>query len=242
LIGRISMLPRRAIGIFAATWMASFRCRASISRKPDSLPFRTRIVVALRLAVARARRRSGRPSGGVIVGQAFLDAGVRLLLGHRVHVVLDKIYQADIFQNPPAVGEWLRTTACGSEGPGFETADLHGGSGDRPGRGPFRIGQTVDRRNSTAGFAPGLTRAPIYPSDSPAVYLERTSCCVFQSRCRMKYRACRIRRPPVLKSRSCKLVSDQLWMARGRASRRSRLPRLWAMTPSSRRTSLARNR
>src|SRR5437899_11610901 len=40
----------------------------------------------------------------------------------------------------------------------------------------------------------------------------------------MKYRACRIRRPPVLKSRCCKLVSDQFWMARGRASRRRRLP------------------
>src|SRR5439155_26831217 len=48
-----------------------------------------------RLAVARwattkwpaFRRRHRRPG--------FLNAGVRLLLGHRVHVVLDKIYQAD---------------------------------------------------------------------------------------------------------------------------------------------------
>src|SRR5881409_1183734 len=52
-----------------------------------------------------------------LFGQAFLDAGVRLLLGHRVHVVLDKIYQADGLQNPPAAGEWLRTSACRSEGP-----------------------------------------------------------------------------------------------------------------------------
>jgi len=38
------------------------------------------------------------------------------------------------------------------------------------------------------------------------------------------------------------LVRDQVWVARGRTSRRSRLPRLWAMTRSSSRTSLARNR
>src|SRR5881409_3295402 len=41
-----------------------------------------------------------------------------------------------------------------------------------------------------------------------------------------EYRACRMRRPPVLKSRCCRLVSDQLWMASGRMSRRRRLPRL----------------
>jgi hypothetical protein len=60
--------------------------------------------------------------------------------------------------------------------------------------------------------------------------------------CKMKYRACRMRRPPVLKSRCWRLVSDQLWMAWGRASRRSRFPRLYAMTPKSNRTSLARKR
>src|SRR5206468_2044159 len=69
------------------------------------------------------RRRSGRPSGGVIVGQAFLDAGVRLLLGHRVHVVLDNIYQADGLQDPPAAGEWLRTPACRSEGAEIDSRD-----------------------------------------------------------------------------------------------------------------------
>ena len=37
---------------------------------------------------------------------------------------------------------------------------------------------------------------------------------------RMKDRACRMRRPPVLNSRCCRLVSDQLWMARGNTSRR----------------------
>src|SRR3989441_10476366 len=57
------------------------------------------------------------PSGGVIVGQAFLDAGVRLLPGHRVHVVLDKIHQADGLQNPPAAGEWLRTQLVVQRGP-----------------------------------------------------------------------------------------------------------------------------
>ncbi len=60
-MGRTSMLPRRPIGIFAATWMASFRSRASIRMNPpscsfvsakgpsvvDSLPFRTRRVVAV---------------------------------------------------------------------------------------------------------------------------------------------------------------------------------------------------
>src|SRR3989442_579175 len=43
---------------------------------------------------------------------------------------------------------------------------------------------------------------------------------------RMKYRACRMRRPPVLKSRCWRLVRDQFWMATGRTSRRRRLPRL----------------
>src|SRR2546425_6322684 len=41
-----------------------------------------------------------------------------------------------------------------------------------------------------------------------------------------EYRACRMRRPQVLNSRCCRLVSDQLWMASGRMSRRRRLPRL----------------
>src|SRR5881396_4214911 len=49
--------------------------------------------------------------------RAKLPDRPRLLLGHRVHVVLDKIYQADGLQNPPAAGEWLRTSACRSEGP-----------------------------------------------------------------------------------------------------------------------------
>jgi hypothetical protein len=71
------MLPQRAIGIFAATWMVSFRSPASISSKPDRLPLGPHRDCSLELAVARRRRRSGRPSGGVIVGQAFLDAGVR---------------------------------------------------------------------------------------------------------------------------------------------------------------------
>src|SRR3989442_15820279 len=51
-----------------------------------------------------------------------------------------------------------------------------------------------------------------------------------------------MRRPPVLNKRCCRLVRDQLWMAGGRTSRRSRLPTLYAMTPRSSRTSLARKR
>src|SRR5207245_9172333 len=47
----------------------------------------------------------------------------RLLLGHRVHVVLDKIHQADGLQNPPAAGEWLRTPACRSEGAEIDSRD-----------------------------------------------------------------------------------------------------------------------
>src|SRR5436309_15376123 len=58
-----------------------------------------------------------------LFGQAFLDAGVRLLLGHRVHVVLDNIYQADGLQDPPAAGEWLRTPACRSEGAEIDSRD-----------------------------------------------------------------------------------------------------------------------
>src|SRR5712692_9864781 len=37
---------------------------------------------------------------------------------------------------------------------------------------------------------------------------------------RIKYRACRMRRPPVLKSRCWRLVRDQLWTAKAKASRR----------------------
>jgi hypothetical protein len=47
--------------------------------------------------------------------------------------------------------------------------------------------------------------------------------------CKMKYRAWRIRRPPVLNNRCCRLVRDQLWMASGRTSRCGRLPRLEAI-------------
>src|SRR5437867_5543209 len=68
------MPPRRAIGIFAATWMASFRSRA------------------------------------------FLDAGVRLLLGHRVHVVLDKIYQADGTSKPSRCGRMAADTSLSFRG------------------------------------------------------------------------------------------------------------------------------
>jgi hypothetical protein len=54
--------------------------------------------------------------------------------------------------------------------------------------------------------------------------------------CRTKYGACWIR-PPVLRRRCWRLVRDQLWMARGRTSRRRRLPRRirrsWSSTGAS---------
>src|SRR5712691_3052432 len=55
--------------------------------------------------------------------RAKLPDRPRLLLGHRVHVVLDKIHQADGLQNPPAAGEWLRTPACRSEGAEIDSRD-----------------------------------------------------------------------------------------------------------------------
>ena len=39
---------------------------------------------------------------------------------------------------------------------------------------------------------------------------------------RVKYRACRMRRPPVLSNRCWRLVGDQLWMETGRTLRRGR--------------------
>src|SRR5881397_1291837 len=55
--------------------------------------------------------------------RAKLPDRPRLLSGHRVHVVLDKIHQADGLQNPPAAGEWLRTPACRSEGAEIDSRD-----------------------------------------------------------------------------------------------------------------------
>src|SRR2546426_2869978 len=45
---------------------------------------------------AKLRDRPHLDAEGVIADQALLDAGVRLLLGHRVHFVLDKIHQAEL--------------------------------------------------------------------------------------------------------------------------------------------------
>jgi hypothetical protein len=50
---------------------------------------------------------------------------------------------------------------------------------------------------------------------------------------RRKYRACRIRRPPVVNSCCWRLVRDQLWMAGGRTSRGRRVPRLYCGQPLS---------
>src|SRR5438093_4995711 len=46
----------------------------------------------------------GLAEGGRRWWTALLDAGVRLLLGHRVHVVLDKIYQADVLHHHRVAG------------------------------------------------------------------------------------------------------------------------------------------
>jgi len=53
---------------------------------------------------------------------------------------------------------------------------------------------------------------------------------------------CFTNRPPVFTSRCCKLVSDQFSIRWGNASRRHRLPRLYAITLSHSRTSFDRNR
>ena len=45
----------------------------------------------------------------------------------------------------------------------------------------------------------------------------------FRPAAAMKYRACRMRRPSVLKRRPWRLVRDQSWMATGKTSRRSRV-------------------
>src|SRR5438128_5923449 len=45
------------------------------------------------------------------------------LLGHCVHFVLDRIYQADGLHTPSAAGEWLPTPACRSEGAEIDSRD-----------------------------------------------------------------------------------------------------------------------
>src|SRR6266446_7235708 len=87
------------------------------------------------------------------VGHRLLDAGVRLLPEHHVHVVLDKIYQADALDNPPAAGEWLRTPACRSEGAEIDNRDgcarkSAGSAGDVSGCGStqYRLQSYVARR------------------------------------------------------------------------------------------------
>ena len=85
-------------------------------------------------------------------------------------------------------------------------------------------------------------RCPASRSMAPRICPKRGRVKRLSANCRTKNRACRTRRPPVLKSRCWRLVRDQLWMARGRVSLRSRFPRLYAMTAKSNRTSLARKR
>src|SRR4029077_6020710 len=49
-------------------------------------------------------------------GHRLLDAGVRPRREHRVHVVLDTIYQTDALDKPPAAGDWRRTPIAGLGG------------------------------------------------------------------------------------------------------------------------------
>jgi hypothetical protein len=57
LIGRTSMLPRRANGIFAATWMVSFRSPASIGSRPDLAEHRHRVAPVRARTERRPHRR-----------------------------------------------------------------------------------------------------------------------------------------------------------------------------------------
>jgi hypothetical protein len=104
------------MGIFAATWMASFRSRASIRMKPPSCSF----VSAKGPSVVDRRGRLDRleglgddevtaPPEGLIVGEALLGAGVGLPLGQGVHILLHKIDQADVLHSPLLEMGWLRT-------------------------------------------------------------------------------------------------------------------------------------
>src|SRR3989475_9940802 len=90
--------------------------------------------------------------------RAKLPDRPRLLLGHRVHVVLDKIHQADVLRNPPAAGEWLRTPACRSEGAEIDSRDGYArksadSAGDVSG-----CGSTQDRFTGLCGEACALER------------------------------------------------------------------------------------
>src|SRR5882762_3957577 len=105
-------------------------------------------------------------------------------------------------------------------------------------------GRSRDAREADGSSSEGLSSATTRPRDTPAKsaplfppsvpgLLDHVGCHASRSMrpticrkrvdvkwlsatCRMKYRACRMRRPPVLNSRCCRLVSDQLWMASGR--------------------------
>ena len=54
----------------------------------------------------------------------------------------------------------------------------------------------------------------------PRIRRKRVDVKWLSASCKMRYRAWRISRPPVLNSRCCRLVSVQLWMASGKTSRR----------------------
>src|SRR5438876_6986458 len=78
---------------------------------------------------------------------------------------------------------------------------------------------------ASADPAPCLSRPPdhvgCHPSRAMRPRICRKSVDVkwLSASWRMKYRACRMRRPPVLNSRCWRLVRDQLWMATGKTSR-----------------------
>src|SRR5713101_10133747 len=62
---------------------------------------------------------------------------------------------------------------------------------------------------------------PASRSMRPRICRKRVDVKWLAASCRTKYRACRMRRPPVLNSRCWRLVRDQFWMARGPASWRA---------------------
>jgi hypothetical protein len=65
----------------------------------------------------------------------------------------------------------------------------------------------------------------------PRMLQKESRCQVARGELQVKYRAGRMRRPLVSKSRCWRLVSDQLRLASGKTSRRKRLPTSEAMTP-----------
>jgi hypothetical protein len=113
-----------------------------------------------------------------------------------------------------------------------------------PPRGPFqRHPRSVDLTHALAPLrGPRSGRVPRQSLDAPNNLPEQARRQVALGELQDEVPGVPDQAPPVLKSRCWRLVRDQPWMAWGRASRRRRFPRLYAMTPKSSRTSFARKR